>query len=46
MKTTAYFKNENVERLLPSHCTELPALSAFWNEFRIEPVKTGMVFEF
>ena len=46
LQTIAYFKNEKVERLLPSHCTELPALSAFWNEFQIESVKTGMHFEF
>jgi len=35
-----------VEKLLPSHCTELPALAAFYREFDVQPVKTGMVFRF
>jgi len=42
-ETIKYFKNNNIEKLYPSHCTELPALSAFYNEFKIEQIKTGMV---
>ncbi len=45
-ETIQYFKNNNVEKLYPSHCTELPALLAFSNEFDIKQVKTGMTFEF
>ena len=45
-KTVDYFKSNNVEKLFPSHCTELPALTAFYDSFKIEQVKTGMVFEF
>lgn len=45
-ETIQYFKKNNVETLLPSHCTELPALAMFYNEFKIQAVKTGMVFQF
>ena len=46
LQTIDYFKRNNVEKLYPSHCTELPALAAFNEEFGIEQVKTGMIFEF
>lgn len=45
-KTIDYFKKQNVEYLLPSHCTKLPALAAFRNEFEISQVTAGMVFIF
>ena len=45
-KTIEYFRKNKIKRVLPSHCTVLPALTAFYNNFRCEPVKTGMVFEF
>lgn len=45
-ETIKYFKSNAVENLLPAHCTGLPALSLFYNEFKIGQVKTGMVFEF
>lgn len=45
-KTIEYFKNNKVEKLLPSHCTQLPALAMFYDEFKIEQVKTGMIFNF
>jgi len=45
-KTIEYLKRSNVERILPSHCTDLPALSAFYDEFKIQQVKTGQVFQF
>ena len=41
LKTVEYFKSLNVRELYPSHCTELPALVAFYDEFGIEQVKTG-----
>lgn len=46
VKTIAYFKNNKVEKLFPSHCTGLPALSAFYDAFKIQQVKTGMSLEF
>jgi len=45
-ETIRYFKQNKVETLLPSHCTELPALAMFYNEFKIQTVKTGMAFQF
>ena len=45
-KTIEYFKLNNVKNIFPSHCTELPALTAFSNEFKIRQLKTGMVLEF
>jgi 7,8-dihydropterin-6-yl-methyl-4-(beta-D-ribofuranosyl)aminobenzene 5'-phosphate synthase len=45
-KTIAYLKHLNVERILPSHCTDLPALSVFYDEFKIQQVKTGQEFQF
>ena len=46
METIEYFKRNKVEELFPSHCTELPALVSFYNEFNIQQVKTGMILEF
>jgi 7,8-dihydropterin-6-yl-methyl-4-(beta-D-ribofuranosyl)aminobenzene 5'-phosphate synthase len=45
-ETIDYFKRNRVEEIFPSHCTELPALVAFYNEFGIIQEKTGMVVEF
>ena len=44
--TIEYFKNAGVENLFPSHCTELPAMAAFHQNFGNSQVKTGMIFEF
>ena len=46
LETIEYFKINRVEKLYPSHCTQLPALVAFYNSFGIEQVKTGMILEF
>ena len=46
LKTVEYFKQNQVEKLLPSHCTGFPALTLFHSSFKIEQVKTGMVFRF
>jgi 7,8-dihydropterin-6-yl-methyl-4-(beta-D-ribofuranosyl)aminobenzene 5'-phosphate synthase len=46
LETIEYFKNNNIEKLFPSHCTELPALSAFYDAFKIEQIKTGKEFYF
>jgi 7,8-dihydropterin-6-yl-methyl-4-(beta-D-ribofuranosyl)aminobenzene 5'-phosphate synthase len=45
-KTIAYFRENKVKNVYPSHCTELPALAAFQHEFEFNQVKTGSVFEF
>ena len=45
-KTIDYFKANKVKQLLPSHCTQLSALTAFYNEFKVNHVKTGMIFNF
>lgn len=44
--TIEYFKKNKVEKLFPSHCTELPALAAFYDAFKIEQTKTGMKIQF
>jgi 7,8-dihydropterin-6-yl-methyl-4-(beta-D-ribofuranosyl)aminobenzene 5'-phosphate synthase len=45
-KTIDYMKGNGIDMVYPSHCTELPALSAFYNAFHNPAVKTGMVFTF
>jgi 7,8-dihydropterin-6-yl-methyl-4-(beta-D-ribofuranosyl)aminobenzene 5'-phosphate synthase len=45
LKTIECLKKMNIEQLFPSHCTQLPALAAFYNEFKIKQVKTGDIFE-
>lgn len=40
-QTIEYFKENRVKYIYPSHCTELPALAAFFNEFGITQLKTG-----
>lgn len=44
--TIAYLKQQKVEHILPSHCTDLSALAAFYNAFQIQQVKTGQEFQF
>lgn len=44
-QTIAYLKNLNIEHVYPSHCTELPALVAFYKAFNISQLKTGMNIE-
>lgn len=46
LKTVEYFKANNIKTLLPSHCTDLPALALFYNEFKTRQVKTGAIFKF
>ena len=46
LETIEYFTKNKVEKLFPSHCTELPALAAFYEEFKIVQVKTGMEIYF
>lgn len=46
LKTIRYFKENSVETLMPSHCTELPALALFYSTFNTKQVKTGNIFYF
>ncbi len=45
-ETIRYLKENKLKHILPSHCTELPALSSFYNTFGIKLVKTGDILEF
>jgi 7,8-dihydropterin-6-yl-methyl-4-(beta-D-ribofuranosyl)aminobenzene 5'-phosphate synthase len=45
-QTIRYFKEEKISRVIPSHCTELPALAAFYSEFNFRQLKTGQVLTF
>lgn len=45
-ETIKYLKSQNIQEIYPSHCTELPALSAFHKEFNIRQIKSGMVLKF
>ncbi len=40
-ETIQYFQQEQVKEILPSHCTELPALAAFQKQFGGKFIKTG-----
>ncbi len=44
-KTIEYFCKINVNKIYPTHCTELPALSLFYETFGIRQLKTGDVLE-
>jgi len=41
-----YLKENKVKHVFPSHCTSLPALTAFYQEFKGKQVKTGDIFNF
>lgn len=45
-ETIEYFRKNDVKTIYPSHCTGLPALALFYNQFGIEQLKTGMILEF
>jgi len=42
-ETINYLRQQGVRHILPSHCTELPALAAFHMAFGIKQVRTGDV---
>lgn len=46
VRTIEYFRNNKPALLLPSHCTQLPALSLFYEEFGCQYLKTGDVVDF
>lgn len=45
-ETIQFLKKNNIDRIMPSHCTEFEALNAFSKEFFISQVKTGTIFKF
>lgn len=45
-QTINFLKKNGIEKIYPSHCTELPALVAFYEEFNTEQLKTGMFLNF
>lgn len=45
-KTINWLAKKNIKYVLPSHCTDLPALAQFYNEFGSKQIKTGDVFIF
>ncbi len=45
-ETIRFLKENKVKYVLPSHCTELPALTAFYESFGFRYVKTGDILNF
>jgi 7,8-dihydropterin-6-yl-methyl-4-(beta-D-ribofuranosyl)aminobenzene 5'-phosphate synthase len=45
-ETINYLKKNEVKHIHPSHCTALPALSAFYTSFKVKQIKAGDVFEY
>ena len=46
METIRYIKENKLKHVFPSHCTDLPALSAFYDAFGIKQVKSGDIYDF
>ncbi len=45
-ETVRYLLENKLNHIYPSHCTELPALSLFYENFGSTPLKTGSTFSF
>jgi len=45
-ETIRYLKENRVNHVRPSHCTELPALAAFYENFGMRQVKTADILNF
>jgi len=41
----AYFRKGGIEKVFPSHCIDLPALSKFYENFNIKQVHSGDIIE-
>jgi len=46
LNTLAYFSENNIDTLLPAHCTAVPAKDLFRSRFTFPDIKTGLVFNF
>ncbi len=44
-ETIKYFKKLNAKQLYPCHCTQLPAMAAFYNNFKINRIMAGNTLE-
>lgn len=44
-ETISYLRRSNAEHIHPSHCTALPALSAFYQAFNIRLITTGEILK-
>jgi len=44
--TINFLKTKGINKIYPSHCTEFPALVAFFEDFKTEQIKTGMILNF
>jgi 7,8-dihydropterin-6-yl-methyl-4-(beta-D-ribofuranosyl)aminobenzene 5'-phosphate synthase len=45
-ETIGYLRKNDVKHILPSHCTDLPALSSFYVSFGIRQIRTGDLLNF
>jgi 7,8-dihydropterin-6-yl-methyl-4-(beta-D-ribofuranosyl)aminobenzene 5'-phosphate synthase len=45
-KTIRYLQDNKLKHVYPSHCTDLPVLSLFYETFGSTTVKTGSIFNF
>ena len=45
-ETIRYLRKNNVRHIMPSHCTELPALSTFHINFASRQIRTGDILNF
>lgn len=46
VNTVNYIKQLDIQHVIPTHCTELPAMSKFYDAFEIQQVATGDCIEF
>ena len=44
--TIEYLKDQNIEQIYPAHCTQLPALAAFYEAFKSKHITTGTILNF
>ncbi len=44
-KTIEYLKGQKIQKIMPSHCTEFPALAEFYLKLGSSPYKAGQIIE-
>ena len=45
-ETIDYLKRQNIDLLMPSHCTSIPVIAELFNHFSCVPVTTGSTYQF
>jgi 7,8-dihydropterin-6-yl-methyl-4-(beta-D-ribofuranosyl)aminobenzene 5'-phosphate synthase len=45
-ETIDFLKNQDIDLLMPSHCTSIPVIAEFYNHFSCIPVTTGSTYQF